>query len=43
MAKNQSILNEENLKKFDEFIQDTLNKYFYVKPWKELSYSSEHL
>jgi hypothetical protein len=36
MSKNQSILNEENLKKFDEFIQDTLNKYFYVKPWKEL-------
>ena len=36
MSEKKKYLKEEDLKKFDEFIQDSLYKYFYVDPWKRL-------
>jgi hypothetical protein len=36
MSVKKKYLNEEDLKKFDDFIQDSLYKYFYVKPWERL-------
>ena len=33
---NKYIQKKEDLDKFDKFIQDTLDKFIFVKPWKEL-------
>ena len=36
MSTKKKYLKEEDLKKFDEFIQESLNKYFYVEAWDKL-------
>ena len=36
MSKKTKYLKEEDLTKFDNFIQDSLNKYFYVDTWDKL-------
>lgn len=36
MSEKKKYLKEEDLKKFDEFIQNSLYKYFYVDPWERL-------
>ena len=36
MLSGKKYSNKIDLKKFDTFIQDSLNKYFYVDPWDEL-------
>ena len=36
MSKRTNYLKEEDLTKFDKFIQDSLNKYFYVDTWDKL-------
>ena len=37
MSKKTKYLTEEDLKKFDTFIQESLNKYFYVDTWDKLT------
>ena len=36
MSTKKKYLTDEDLKKFDDFIQNSLNKYFYVDPWDKL-------
>ena len=36
MSVKKKYIKEEDLKKFDDFIQDSLYKYFYVNPWERL-------
>ena len=37
MSIKTKYLTEEDIKKFDNFIQETINKYFYVEPWDKLT------
>jgi hypothetical protein len=36
MSENLKYLNKEDLNKLDEFIQESLDKYYYVKAWDQL-------
>ena len=36
MSQNKNYITKETKKKFDNFIQDSINKFFFVDPWDEL-------